>query len=195
MFWGSADGRLEAFDARTGDRAWAFQAGPPGVRLRPGPAVSYAIDEEQFIAIAVGGELWAFALDGDIPARPAATEPLDDLVRWIGPPPRATDMVETATLVENPIAWSVGGRRSAINEHAFNPVRALVTAGARVRFVNNGEMAHTIAARDGSWTTDTLAPAMFGLRRLRRAGHVPLPLHRPSVGDRRGHGGAVTRRR
>ena len=162
MFWGSADGRLEAFDARTGDRAWAFQAGPPGVRLRPGPAVSYAIDEEQFIAIAVGGELWAFALDGDIPARPAATEPLDDLVRWIGPPPRATDMVETATLVENPIAWSVGGRRSAINEHAFNPVRALVTAGARVRFVNNGEMAHTIAARDGSWTTDTLAPAMSG---------------------------------
>ena len=41
-------------------------------------------------------------------------------------------------------------------------MRALVTAGARVRFVNNGEMAHTIAARDGSWTTDALAPAMSG---------------------------------
>ena len=161
MFWGSADGRLEAYDARTGELAWGFQIGAPGVRLRPGSAASYAIDGRQFITIAVGGELWAFALDGDVPPRPDATEPLDDLVRWIGPPPRATDMVETATLVDNPITWSVGGRRNAINEHAFNPVRALVTAGVRVRFVNNGEVAHTVTARDGSWTTGTLGPAMW----------------------------------
>ena len=87
---------------------------------------------------------------------------MDDLVRWIGPPPRATDAIETATLVENPIAWSVGGRRNAINEHAFNPVRARVTVGTRVRFVNNGELSHTIAARDGSWSTGTLQPAMTG---------------------------------
>ena len=161
MFWGSADGRLEAYDARTGELVWGFQAGAPGVRLRPGSAASYAIDGRQFITIAVGGELWALALDGDVPPRPEATEPLDDLVRWIGPPPRATDMVETATLVENPISWSVGGRRNAINEHAFNPLRALVTAGTRVRFVNNGEMAHTVSARDGSWSTGTLGPAMW----------------------------------
>ena len=38
MFWGSADGRIEAYDAGTGERLWGFQAGPPGVRLRPGPA-------------------------------------------------------------------------------------------------------------------------------------------------------------
>ena len=162
LFWGSADGRLEAYDAGTGAHLWGFQAGPPGVRLRPGPAVSYAAGGRQFIALAVGGELWAFALDGDVPARPAAAEPLDDLVRWIGPPPRETDAIETATLVENPVAWSVGGRRNAINEHAFNPVRALVTAGARVRFVNNGETSHTVAARDGSWSTGALAPATSG---------------------------------
>ncbi len=30
-----------------------------------------------------------------------------------------------------------------------------------MRFINNGEMAHTIAARDGSWTTDTIAPGLF----------------------------------
>ena len=47
-----------------------------------------------------------------------------------------------------------------MDEHGFNPVRALVTAGARVRFVNNGELAHTIAARDGAWSTMTLEPAM-----------------------------------
>ena len=160
MFWGSADGRIEAYDAASGERLWGFQAGPPGVRQRPGPAVSYAAGGRQFVALPVGGELWAFTLDGGVPERPAAEEPLDDLVRWIGPPPRATDTVETATLVENPIAWSVGGRRNAINEHAFNPVRALVRVGARLRFVNNGETSHTIAARDGSWSTGLLAPAM-----------------------------------
>lgn len=122
---------------------------------------AYAIDGRQFIAMAVGGELWAFALDGDVPERGAA-QPLHDLVRWIGPPPRATDTVETVTLVENPVAWSVRGRRNALHEYAFNPVRARVRAGDRVRFVNNGEMPHTVAARDGSWTTGTLQPAMWG---------------------------------
>ena len=29
----------------------------------------------------------------------------------------------------------------------------------RVLFVNNGEVAHTITARDGSWSTGPLAPA------------------------------------
>ena len=36
-----------------------------------------------------------------------------------------------------------------------------MTAGARVRFVNNGELAHTVAARDGSWTTGALQPATW----------------------------------
>ena len=27
--------------------------------------------------------------------------------------------------------------------------------------MNNGETSHTIAARDGSWSTGTLAPGMF----------------------------------
>ena len=67
--------------------------------------------------------------------------------------------METGTLVENP-SWSYGGRRNALNEHAFNPVRTRVAAGDRLRFQNNGEVAHTVAARDGSWTTGTLAPAM-----------------------------------
>jgi plastocyanin len=30
-----------------------------------------------------------------------------------------------------------------------------------VRFINNGEIPHTVAARDGSWTTDTLESGMF----------------------------------
>ena len=161
MFWGAADGQVEAYDARTGERVWAFQTSSAAARLRPGPASAYDVDGDQFIAIAMGGELWAFTLDGPVPTRAEVDSiVLDDLVRWTGPAPRETNRVETATLRDNPIAWSVGGRRNAIDEHAFNPVRARVTAGARVQFINNGEIAHTVAARDGSWTTDTLEPGM-----------------------------------
>ncbi len=71
--------------------------------------------------------------------------------------PVETDTIETATLVENPFVM-IGGKRNAIDEHTFNPMHARVTVGARVRFLNNGEMAHTIAARDGSWTTGELQP-------------------------------------
>ncbi len=31
----------------------------------------------------------------------------------------------------------------------------------RVQFINNGEIAHTVAARDGSWTNGTIAPGVF----------------------------------
>ena len=161
VFWGSADGQVDAYDARTGARVWAFQTTPAGVRMRPGPASTYAVDGTQYVAIPMGGELWAFALDGTVPPRDVpASEPLSDLVRWVGPAPRETDEVETGTLRENP-SWSLGGRRNAIDEHAFNPQRAQVTTGTRVRFINNGEMAHTIAARDGSWTTGTIVPGLF----------------------------------
>ncbi len=161
-FWGSADGRLDAYDAGTGERVWTFQTTPAGARMRPGPASTYAVDGTQYIVLPMGNELWAFALDGDVPPRDEpASEPLSDLVRWVGPPARETDQIETATLRENP-SWSLGGSRRAIDEHAFNPPRTQVGSDTRVRFINNGEIAHTIAARDGSWTTGAIAPGLFG---------------------------------
>ena len=48
-----------------------------------------------------------------------------------------------------------------IEEHAFNPVRARVAGGDRVRFLNNGQLTHTIAARDGSWFTGPIRPAAW----------------------------------
>jgi len=126
--------------------------------VRPGPAIAYEVDRTQFIAIAMGPELWAFTLDGTVPARGAPV--LDPWVDYEPPrpAPRTTSEIETATLIESR-AGMVGGRRYGFDEHRFNPVRALVTAGARVRFVNNGKIAHSIAARDGSWNTGTLEPA------------------------------------
>ncbi len=160
MFRGSPGGQVEAYDARTGDRVWAFQTAAASARMRPGPAVAYELDGEQFITIPMGRELWAFTIDGDVAARgEVAADPWADLTPP-GPAPSETREIETATLMQNP-SWSLGGRRYAIDEHAFTPVRARVTAGARVRFLNNGEIAHTVAARDGSWTTGVLEPAQW----------------------------------
>ena len=161
MFRGAADGYVEAYDAHNGERVWTFSTTPAGARVRPGPASTYELDGTQFIAIPMGNELWAFALDGTVPERgtPGA-EPPTDVDAPFAPAPSETDTIETATLVANPF-WAVGGTRNALDEHAFNPVHALVTGGTRVLFLNNGEMAHTIAARDGSWSTGTIQPGRW----------------------------------
>ena len=160
MFRGSPGGQVEAYDARSGERVWAFQTTAAGAQIRPGPAAAYEIDGRQYLAIPMGRDLWTFTLDGPVAAR--GEVPADP---WANPPPtgpaaRATSEIETATLMENP-SWSVGGQRYEIDEHTFNPVRALVRAGTRVEFRNNGELAHTIEARDGSWTTGVLDPATW----------------------------------
>ena len=121
------------------------------------------------MAIAMGPEIWAFTLDGTVSARSAPDSiELEDLTRWVGPAPRPVDTIETAMLRDS--CCPVGGDRNALDEYAFNPLRARLSVGDRVRFVNNGELAHTIAARDGSWTTDTLAPGMFEYVALEEAG-------------------------
>ena len=160
LFRGSPGGQVEAYDVRTGVRRWAFRTSPEEARLRPGPAAAYALDGRQYVVVPMGPALWAFTLDGAVPARgePSPDPPVDDQPR--GPAPRETDEIDTATLLENP-RGSVGGRRYAFDEHNFNPVRARVAAGTRVRFTNNGELSHTVAARDGSWSTGPLAPGTW----------------------------------
>jgi plastocyanin len=146
MFRGDADGSVQAYDARTGDLLWQFQIGLRGAR---GPAMSYEIDGEQYIAVAMGTSLWSFKLGGSLPSRPAPAA-----VTNRGPLAEPTRQVETATLV--PSADRGVGRRYAVDEHAFNPVRARLKAGDSLTFINNGQIAHTIVAQDGSWTTGTL---------------------------------------
>ncbi|MDA1094144.1 MAG: PQQ-binding-like beta-propeller repeat protein [Acidobacteria bacterium] len=158
MFRGSAGGQVEAYDARTGTRAWTFRTSPTGTLVRPGPASVYALDGRQHIAITMGTELWSFVLDGEIPARgEPVLDPWEDYERP-QPEPTATRRIETATLIEG-TRGMVGGTRYGFDEHHFNPTRALVRRGARLQFINNGEITHTIAARDGSWSTGPVEPA------------------------------------
>ena len=161
MFRGSASGQVEAYDADTGSRMWAFRTSPRGGQVRPGPSASYELSGRQFVTIAMGSEVWAFTLDGTIPARgEAVLDPWDGYERP-RPAPRETTVIETATNIESPTPnLALDVESFGMDEHRFNPVRALVAAGTSVRFLNNGDLSHTIAARDGSWTTETVEPGM-----------------------------------
>lgn len=161
MFRGAIDGNVEAYDARNGERVWDFQTGNLGGWRRPGPSVTYDIDGTQYVAIAMGRELWAFTLDGSVRDRPAPSSDWEEetFIPFVAPA-RETQQIETATAVQSRFG-TVGGMRYDLEEHGFNPIRARVTAGARVRFLNNGEVAHTVAAQDGSWGTGTLEPGRF----------------------------------
>jgi plastocyanin len=140
LFRASANGNAEAYDAKTGELLWEFQT---GVRTARGPSITYEVDGEQYVAVAMGAVIWAFKLGGTVPpAEPVA------VVAQTGE--RETEEIETGTLLQVPFGGAVGNRY-AMDDHAFNPPRARVRLGSRVMFVNNGSITHTIAARDGAW--------------------------------------------
>jgi len=58
VFSGDPQGYAIAFDARTGKVLWKFQTGGPIVA----PPISYSVDRTQYIAVAAGGSMIAFAL-------------------------------------------------------------------------------------------------------------------------------------
>lgn len=163
VFRGATDGNIEAYDANTGARLWRFQTGAQGGR---GPAATYEVDGEQHVALTLGPEVWAFKLGGAIPARPAPRAVVAGAGPG-GPVEDATD-IETASLVQTSVLTA--GRRYALDEYAFRPLRARVAPGVRVTFINNGTFAHTIVARDGSWSVSRIAPGEQGTVSFDRPG-------------------------
>lgn len=155
VFRGAADGNVEAYDARTGERLWQFQTGTPGGR---GPAATYEIGGEQYVALTLGPEVWAFKLGGTVPSRPAVKAA--GAGAGPGGPIEDTADIETASLVQTNVLTA--GRRYAVDQYAFRPLRARVAPGARVTFTNNGLVPHTIVARDGSWSVTRIAPGEQG---------------------------------
>lgn len=155
MFQMMADGNFVAEDAKSGDILWQFQTGQPG----GGPAASYEIDGEQYIAVGLRNNVWAFKLGGtlqplaapEVIPRPA-TQPFNGPIQD----------VNRIEIVSNVRDNSTGGARFMNDEYAFNVYRARVKVGSQVIWVNNGRMAHTVAAEDGSWTTPRLAPLEAG---------------------------------
>ena len=58
VFGAIRDGNLVALDAKSGEHLWHFQTGA-SVAASP---ISYGVDGRQFIAIAAGNTVYAFAL-------------------------------------------------------------------------------------------------------------------------------------
>jgi quinohemoprotein ethanol dehydrogenase len=151
----SEDGNFTAYNAATGEVAWHAQTGYAG---GSGPPSTYEADGQQYVAVSAGPVVWAYRLNGSVPpaSAPRLPSPNDD--EFSGPVEN-TNQVETVSLQHD---IDTTGTRYFIDEYSFNPYRIRVSlerGEARVTWVNNGQMVHTISAFDNSWTTGPLNPA------------------------------------
>jgi alcohol dehydrogenase (cytochrome c) len=156
LFQMMPDGNFAALDAKTGDPVWQFQTGQGG----GGPAASYEVDGQQYLAVGLRNNVMAFKVGGllrpqpppDQPARPATPPLFNGQIQ-------DTNRIEIVTNIRDN---SSGGARFMNDEYAFSVYRARVKVGSQVLWVNNGRLKHTVMAEDGSWTTGPLAPLEAG---------------------------------
>jgi plastocyanin len=57
-----------------------------------------------------------------------------------------------------------------VDAYGIAPARASLTAGTEVSWRNDSTLTHTIAARDGSWTTGEIRPGTTGSAVVMQAG-------------------------
>jgi plastocyanin len=105
------------------------------------------------VTVVTSGGVWAFKLGGMVAELPAPPAPPTD-AGFTG------RIVPVDEIVVGPVVSDSGLEfiRKAKDEYAFEPMRARVTAGAKVTWKNEGTETHTVSAVDGSWTTGPLAP-------------------------------------
>ncbi|MGH9717513.1 MAG: PQQ-binding-like beta-propeller repeat protein [Candidatus Acidiferrales bacterium] len=152
VFQSAGNGELQAYDAETGSLAWKFQTGA----LIGGPPIAFENAGHEYIVTVAGGQIWAFDLRGTIPERPPL--PMPPLTDFSGTVEK-TASIQTASLVRD---MGLSGQHYLVDEYAFEPYRAQVTAGTTVSWRNNGTLVHTIEAVDGSWSTKPLHPLDIG---------------------------------
>ncbi len=159
MFHAEPDGSLGAYDQTTGDRLWHFQTGVIGVPnprgFGGGPVVTYELDGEQYVALTMNRLVWAFKLGGTVPSRPAPDPPPTEV-------PFAGLVTDTNTIELGNIIIqenrNTGRRDEWHDDYGLMPTRARVTPGTTVTWVNTTTLTHTVAARDGSWSTGRIGP-------------------------------------
>jgi quinohemoprotein ethanol dehydrogenase len=171
VFHVEPDGEFQAYDARTGDVLWRFQTGEVGLPGGAGPgggsAIVYEAAGEQYVALTMNKRVWSFKLGG--PVAPAAAPPRPPLVLpWSG---RVDDTsaIQLGTVTVFNIQ-SAGRREEWTNPYGVSPSRARVAPSTPVVFTNTTAMTHTMAARDGSWTSGPIAPGTAGTVTIARPG-------------------------
>jgi quinohemoprotein ethanol dehydrogenase len=148
IFHGEPDGKLQVYDAKTGELLWEWQTGAGA----DAPAITYEIDGTQYVAIAAGGVsiqttssngdmIWAFSLKGS---------PGERLKPFAAPPPP-----ENVVGFSGPVART---NQIKIDDYTYGPSRITVAAGSKVTFTNGGVTPHNASSSDGGgWDTGLLA--------------------------------------
>jgi len=171
LFHEEPDGVFQAYDAKSGDLLWDFQTGEAGPGGGAGPsasaAASYEYEGRQLIALANNRAVWAFALGGRLPARPAPAPPAR-VREW----PAAIEET-TAVRLGSTRTFTIAAAGKKIdwnNEYDIAPLRVKVKAGTAVTFTNGTSKPHTLQARDGSWRTGAIAPGQSASVTIPRPG-------------------------
>ncbi len=158
MLHNTPDGKLQVYDAKSGERLWQFETGDVGVAGGNGnvggPIAVYEVNGQQHIAFVMNRQVWAFKLGGTVPPRPAP-RPLPVVDGWEGRVEDVTTIrlgTETVNNIRN-----ANREEPWANPWAIAPARARIKSGVPVTFTNTTGVAHTLRARDGSWTTGTIA--------------------------------------
>ena len=171
VFHAEPDGNFQAYSAKTGDVVWEFQTGDVGLGGGSGPgggpAVTYESDGVQYVALAMNHVVWAFKREGALPSRPALPPP-PLTVQWEG---RLEDTaaVQVGTITTFNIV-TAGRKEEWSNDHGLSSPRVRTQAGTAVTWTNASKVAHTIAARDGSWSTAAIKPGESGSVTIAKAG-------------------------
>ena len=162
VFHVEPDGQFQAYDAKSGAVVWHFETGEVGIGGGAGPgggsAVSYEAAGKQYIALTMNHRVWAFALGGTVP-QPAAPPAPPTTIQWEGRVEEAdaAPVIQLGT-TQNYNIVTAGRREEWRNEDGIATPRVKVKPGATVTFRNTTSTPRTIAARDGSWSSSTIAP-------------------------------------
>ena len=171
LFHQSPDGTFLALDARTGEQVWQFQTGEVGAPSGNGPGGSpiavYEVGGQQYVALSNNRHLWAFRLGGQVPPRPAPAPP-PAIVGWEGRIVAATSIALGSEEVFN--IRTANRKEAWTDPYSVTPIRARLAVGSAVTWTNTSRVAHTIVARDGSWTTGPIQPGGTASVTMGRAG-------------------------
>lgn len=171
VFHVEPDGTFQAYEAKGGDVVWQFQTGEVGLPGGAGPgggsAIVYENRGEEFVALTINRAVWAFKLGGTVPQRSTPQAPPTSIV-WTGQVQDGS-AITLGTATNFNIA-SANRQLTWTDDYGVTPSRVRTKVGTTVSFMNASKKAHTISARDGSWTTGTIQPGATGSAIVSKAG-------------------------
>jgi quinohemoprotein ethanol dehydrogenase len=148
-FHGHPDGRFLAFDARSGAQLWEYQLGS----AVNGPATSYRLDGEQYIAVTAQDAIWAFKMGGSIAPAPAAPA-VPTVTGFVGVIEDTGEVALGSTFSD----LGLMGQRVEVDPYGLEPQRIRIRAGTAVTFTNKTLMPHHPKALDGTWDAGEIEP-------------------------------------